>query len=275
MTMHTRHITAGGYKITVAEAGSGAPLVYLHGFVDVHAASVGWLPFHDALAHSFTVIAPAFPACADSDEDEDIETIDDVAFRWIEVLDALGLATVDLAGTCFGGWVAAELAVRHPERINRLALISASGLYVPGQPIGDLFMEIQPRNGSDYAGLRHLLFAHPEAPEALALLPNGRASLDVELSRFKAMRYCSRVGFHPPYFYNRKLRQRLARYQGPALVIAGDADHMVPIEHAYAYKDGLAGARLCVLPGCGHSPHVERMPETVAALRAFFGAVPR
>jgi pimeloyl-ACP methyl ester carboxylesterase len=50
---------------------------------------------------------------------------------------------------------------------------------------------------------------------------------------------------------------------------------MVPIAHAYAYKDGLAGARLCVLPGCGHSPHVERMPETVAALRAFFGAVPR
>jgi len=58
-------------------------------------------------------------------------------------------------------------------------------------------------------------------------------------------------------------------------VIAGDADRMVPIEHAYAYKDGLAGARLRVLPGCGHSPHVERMPETVAALRAFFGAVPR
>jgi len=51
-----------------------------------------------------------------------------------------------------------------------------------------------------------------EAPEALALPPNGRASMDVELSRFKAMRYSSRVGFHPPYFYNHKLRQRLPRY---------------------------------------------------------------
>ena len=85
------------------------------------------------------------------------------------------------------------------------------------------------------------------------------------------MRFCSRVGFSPPYFYNRKLEQRLARYKGPALVIAGESDHMVPVEHARAYQAGLKGAKLMLLPGCGHSPHIEKREETVAALRSFFG----
>jgi pimeloyl-ACP methyl ester carboxylesterase len=257
-------------KIEVAEVGNGVPLVYLHGFADVHAASTGFLPFHQELAKSFRLIAPAAPACAGSEEDESIESIDDVAFRYIELLDELGLDRVHLAGACFGGWIAAELAVRHPERIRKLALIGASGLFIPGKPIGDLFWEIQSENMTDYRGLRHLLFSREDSPAALALFPNGRGLIDVELSRYKAMRFCSRVGFSPPYFHNRKLGQRLGRYKGPALLIWGEEDHMVPVEHARAYQAGLAGAKLSMLAGCGHSPQAEKPRETADLLRSFF-----
>jgi pimeloyl-ACP methyl ester carboxylesterase len=178
---------------------------------------------------------------------------------------------VNLAGTCFGGWIAAELAVRHPERIQKLALVGASGLFIPGKPIGDLFWEIQSENMTEYRGLRRLMFARADSPQALAMFPDGRSSMDIELSRYKAMRFCSRVGFSPPYFYNRKLQQRLARYQGPALVVAGETDHMVPAEHARAYQAGLKGAKLAMLPGCGHSPQVEQPAETASALKSFFG----
>jgi pimeloyl-ACP methyl ester carboxylesterase len=258
-------------KIDIRETGNGTPLVYLHGFADIHAASLGWLPFHEELAKSFRLIAPAHPACAGSEEDESIENIDDVAFRYIEVLDQLKLERVNLAGTCFGGWIAAELAVRHPERIQRLALIGASGLYIPGKPIGDLFWEIQSENMTEYRGLRRLMFASADAPAGLALLPDGRSAIEVELSRYKAMRFCSRVGFSPPYFYNRKLQQRLTRYKGPSLLLWGESDHMVPAEHARAYQAGLDGAKLMMLPGCGHSPQVEKPRETAAALKSFFG----
>jgi len=254
----------------IRETGQGRPLLYLHGFADVHAAAVGWLPFHEELAKSWRVIAPAHPGCAGSDEDESIDNIDDVAFRYIELLDEMELDRVNLAGTCFGGWIAAELAVRHPERVSRLALIGASGLFIPGKPIGDLFWEIQSENMTDYRGLRRLMFARPDSVEALALFPDGRSSIEVELSRYKAMRFCSRVGFKPPYFYNRKLQQRLARYAGPALILWGEADHMVPVEHARAYQAGLKGAKLSMLPGCGHSPQVEKPAETAAILREFF-----
>ena len=258
-------------KIEVREIGKGMPLVYLHGFADVHAASVGWLPFHEELGKTFHVIAPAAPGCAGSEEDESIENIDDVAFRYIELLDELKLDRVNVVGTCFGGWIAVELAVRHPERINRLALIAASGLFVPGKPIGDLFWEVQSENMTEYRGLRRLMFADDNSSESKKLFPDGRSAMEVELSRYKAMRFCSRVGFSPPYFYNRKLGERLARYKGPALVIAGEADHMVPLEHARAYQAGLKGAKLMLLPGCGHSPHIEKTAETAAALKSFFG----
>lgn len=268
--MNRRAITVAGHAVEIAELGAGEPLVYLHGFADIHAASAAWLPFHEALAGSRKLIAPAAPGCAGSEEDELIETIDDAAFRAIEVLDALGLQSFDLAGTCFGGWLAAELAVRHPERVRRLALIGASGLFVPGHPIGDLFWEIQPVDGTRYGGLRKLLFAG-DSDEAKAMFPDGRAALDIEISRYKAMRYCSRVGFSPPYFYNRKLEQRLARYRGPALLLWGEQDHMVPLAHARAYERGLQGAKAVTLAGAGHSVHIEKPREAAAALVDFFG----
>jgi len=267
--MQSRKIKVAGHDVEIAEAGKGAPLLYLHGFADLHGASTGPLPFHDALAQSFRLIAPAHPCCAGSEEDEDIETIDDLAFRIIETIDALGFDRVDLVGTCVGGWIAAELAVRHPERVNRLALIGASGLFVSGAPIGDMFMEAQPREGTDFSGMRRLLFADAAGSAANMLFPDQRDAAQ-ELNRYKTMRFASRIGFNPPYFYDPKLRQRLYRYAGPTLLLWGEADRMVPRAHAEAYKAGFAKAKLRFIAAAGHSPQVEQPAKTAAALKAFF-----
>ncbi|HUZ74569.1 MAG TPA: alpha/beta hydrolase [Stellaceae bacterium] len=267
--MPTRTLTVAGHAVEIAETGNGPALVYLHGLADVHGAAPAFLPFHDTLARSFRVIAPAHPCCAGSDEDEDIETIDDLAFRYIETLDALGLSKVALAGACVGGWIAAELAVRHPERVASLVLIGASGLQLPDAPIGDIFWEAQPKNGSDYSGLRRLLFADTQAAAATTLFPDGRDNVERELARYKTMRFASRIGFNPPYFFNRLLRRRLHRYTGPALLLWGEHDRMVPRAHGEAYAAGLGKAKLHIIAGAGHSPHVERPDETAAAIRAF------
>ena len=106
--MKTRKLSVAGHAVEIAEAGNGPALLYLHGFADVHGASSSFLPFHEALAKSFRVVAPAHPCCAGSDEDDDIETMDDLAFRYAETMDALGLDKVAIAGACVGGWIAAE-----------------------------------------------------------------------------------------------------------------------------------------------------------------------
>jgi pimeloyl-ACP methyl ester carboxylesterase len=66
--MVKRELKVRSGKVAVIEAGSGAPLVYLHGFADVHGVSADFLPFHEGLAQNHRVIAPAHPACNGSDE---------------------------------------------------------------------------------------------------------------------------------------------------------------------------------------------------------------
>src|ERR687895_701098 len=61
---------------------------------------------------------------------EDIDGIEDLAFHYVELLDALGLDEVVLGGVSLGGWIAAEFAVRWPERVRRLWICNAPGLWV-------------------------------------------------------------------------------------------------------------------------------------------------
>ena len=117
------------------------------------------MPFHEKLAQHASVIAPAHPGCAQTDENKDIDIIEDVVFHYLEVLDALKLTQFDLVGSCVGGWIAAEIAARHPEKIRKLVLIGAAGLFVEGALIGDVFMNAQPEYGSSYASLREMLFS--------------------------------------------------------------------------------------------------------------------
>ena len=262
-----------GRTVEVAEAGSGRPVIYLHGIADIHGASFDWLPFHEALARRLALIAPAHPGCAGSSEDEALETVDDLVFHYLELFDALGLETLRLAGSCIGGWIAAEIAVRHPERIERLALIGPTGLFVPGAPIADVFWETHPADGVSLAALRGLLFGDPEADIARAMFPDLRGDIDQEVLRYRLFRFASRIGFNPPYLHSRRLAERLPRYRSPALVIQGASDRLVPARHGEVYADGFGAARLEVVEGAGHSAFAER-PGPVAALVGDFLAAP-
>jgi pimeloyl-ACP methyl ester carboxylesterase len=264
-----------GRKVAVAEGGRGEPLVYLHGFADVHAVAGDFQDFHLRLCEGARVVAPAHPGCAESDELADGCGIDDVVFHYLEVFDALGLERFDLVGHCVGGWIAAELAVRHPERVRRLALIGASGLFVPGAPIGDVFMHSQPERGVEIATLRRLLFADEHAAAGLRFFPSARGDIEEEMRRYQMLRFCSFVGFKPPYFYNRALIGRLYRAAMPAAVIWGAADRMVPRAHGEAYVAGLPGATdLALISGAGHCAPLEAPDATADALLDFLALAP-
>jgi pimeloyl-ACP methyl ester carboxylesterase len=268
--MSGRTLEITGRKVWLLENGSGAPLLYLHGFADVHSVKESWMPFHEQLAKSARVIAPAHPGCAQSDENKDVDVIEDVVFHYLEVLDALKLSQFDLVGHCVGGWIAAELAVRHPEKIRKLVLIGASGLFVEGALIGDIFMHAQPEFGSSYATLREMLFAGANQPNALEMFPDGKGELEDEVRRYQMLRLSSRIGFKPPYFYNRPLRNRLHRITAPTLVIWGEKDGFVPRSHGETYAKLIPNSgELKVIASAGHSVHVEK-PEETAKLVADF-----
>lgn len=263
-----RTVDVRGRKVAMIEAGEGAPLVYLHGFADVHSLADGFLPFHLRLTRHAKLIAPAHPGCAGSDEIDPC-AIDDVVFHYLELFDALLLSRFDLIGQDVGGWIAAEFAVRHPERVARLVLIGACGLFIPGEPIGDAFMHAQPQRGTDLSSLRALLFGDGESALARRSFPDGRGDLEDETRRYQMLRFGAHVGFKPPYFYHRELRERLYRASMPALVITGKSDRMVPPAHARAYADGFPAADLKLVDGAGHAVHLEQ-PERIADAVAGF-----
>ena len=267
--MSVREIQVHGHKIQVSETGSGKPLLYLHGFTDIHGAVAQWQPFHRLLAAARMLIAPAHPCCAGSQENVDLLSIEDVEFFYLEMLDALGLETVDVVGVCIGGWIAAELAVRHPERFNRLALVGACGLFVAGRPIADLFFQGQPVNGTSYGGLRHLLFAESDSAVAHEFVPDASGEVEPELTRYKAYRFTARIGFRPPYLHDRRLADRLSRFQGPALALWGGEDHLVPVSHGEAYRDGFGDGRLEIIAGAGHCVHLEKPDEAASVIAKF------
>jgi pimeloyl-ACP methyl ester carboxylesterase len=101
---------------------------------------------------------------------------------------------------------------------------------------------------------------------ALELFPDGMGEIEDELRRYQMLRFGSRIGFKPPYFYNRSLRNRLHRISSPALVLWGEKDNMVPRAHGETYARLIPNAgELKLMPGTGHSVIVEQ-PELTAQM---------
>ena len=131
--MHVAEI--GGRRTQFLRAGSGPPLIYLHTGI----GETSWLPFHQALSRHFDLVAPAHPGFALSESDHDLERIDDLIFHYLDLLDHLSLDRVNLVGASLGGWIATEMALRYPTRVNRLVLSAPAGLAVDTSHGGPLF----------------------------------------------------------------------------------------------------------------------------------------
>lgn len=269
--MALRTVDVRGRKVAVEEIGSGSPLLYLHGFADIHAVSATPLAFHERLAGNAALVAPAHPGVNGSDELSDGYAPSDVVFHYLELLDALKIEKFDLVGHSVGGWIAAELAVTIPDRINRLALIGATGLQVPGSHIADIFMHAQPDRGTDFASMRNILFADAASKPANRYFPDGRSETEEEVRRYQMLRFSSFIGFRPPYLYDRALKARLYRAAMPSIVLWGEHDNFVPRAHGEAYAAGLpgSGGRLVSISAAGHSAPMEAADATAAHVTKF------
>src|SRR5262249_38523620 len=119
-------IDVSGRPTVLHHAGQGEPFVYLHSTL---AESSMWLPFHQSFAKEFRVFAPTHPGFGKSGGFDQIECTEDLAFHYVELFDLLGLEQMILGGVSLGGWIAAEFAVRWPERVKRLWIADAPGMW--------------------------------------------------------------------------------------------------------------------------------------------------
>ncbi len=254
-----RTITVRGKAIQLSEGGDGPPVLYLHG-----AGTFWWIPAHDLLARRHHVYAPVHPGFGTSTGVEEIEDIEDLVFHYLDVMDALKLDRADVVGTSMGGWIAAELALRQPQRVNKLVLVDAAGIRLSDVPTPDLFLATVPET-------RELLFADPRGPIAMTAIPDTPPPPEKMVMMMKGREAAARILWNPHVRY-RKLKSRLDRIKTPTLVVWGAEDKLLPLAYGQAYQKGIPGARLVVIDKCGHLPHVEAPDRFANAVLDFLKA---
>jgi pimeloyl-ACP methyl ester carboxylesterase len=250
MTAPARHqITVRDTVVHLVEGGAGAPLLFLHG-----AGAAGrWLSFQEHLAKDFTVTMPSHPGHGGSPAAEWIEHISDLAYHYLDFLDARALPAVHLVGASFGGWIAAELATMASHRLRSLTLIDPVGIKVDGWIYPFLF-------AMDVPEVVATVFHQPMA--AVALAPPDQ-SVETLAQQYRQGTALARVAWNP-YLYDPLLRRRLARIAAPTLLCWGAHDRLAPLDPCgRAWAAAIPAARLEVFAASGHVPHLEE-PEAVA-----------
>jgi pimeloyl-ACP methyl ester carboxylesterase len=244
-----------GIDLEVTRLGSGPPVVLLHGFQQIEPET----RFLQALSRRAEVIAPSHPGFGRSARPKDFETIYDLANFYAAFLDALPFEKVTLVGFSFGGWLAAELAVRSCHKIARLVLVDTVGIKISDREtpdITDVFNihpdEVKRRTWHDPAN----------APDFNAM------SDEALIMRHRNWESLSRYAWHP-YMHNPRLAFWLPRIDVPAQVLWGASDRIVRPAYGQAFAGLIPGARFTVIDKAGHHPEIEQPEVFVDHLSAW------
>ena len=238
-------MTVSGIDLEVLRRGAGRPVVLLHGMQNVHPDA----PFLDRLGRHAEVIAPSHPGFGHSARPADFETMYDLVRLYLEFLESLPHEKLTLIGFSFGGWLAAELAVKCRHRLDGLVLVDAFGIKVSDRETPDILdvfnttpQEVQRRSWHDPATW---------APDLDAL------SDDELVLRARNWETLCLYGWNP-YMYNPQLKRWLSRIAVPTLVMWGASDGIVKPPYGRAYADLIPGARFELIERAGHHPEMEQ-----------------
>lgn len=229
-------LDVNGTRTVVLSIGSGPPLVFLHGTGTFTGFDVArqW-------ADVRRVLIPFHPGFGESGDGEGLDAIEDYALHYMDLFDRLGLDGFDLAGFSLGGWIAAEFALRQPQRLRRLVLVAPTGLIVAEAPAPAL-TGIRPEELPGYlahdpaAALRYF----PQGPD-----PAFEAALGREVGGLLKLKGDSPQG-------NPRLGRWLHRISMPTLLLWGAEDRLVPAGQGRAWARRLPDARLELVPATGH-----------------------
>jgi pimeloyl-ACP methyl ester carboxylesterase len=232
-----------GCDVSYLRGGSGPPLLFLHGTGGV----TRWLPWMDRLADAYDLIVPDHPGWGRSSTPEWFDNIHDLAYFYLDFIDALELDRIHLVGHSLGGWIGCEIAVRNTARLRTLTLIAPAGLRVSGAETYDIFL------ASPEAAVRTAYYDQTFADAVLAAPPSPD---DVELvlrNRFAS----ARVGWQPR-LYDPHLAKWLHRIDVPTLVAWGENDAILPVAMQAEFVRLIPGAEELRIDQCGHIPQIER-----------------
>lgn len=244
---------------------SAPPLLILHDLDYLN--GVGY-PFASALSDHWRVLSPSHPGFGGSSLPSHFDAIDDLAYVYLDLLRQIGPA--HLMGFGFGGWIAAEMAVRCTAEIMSLVLVDALGIKVSERTsadIKDMFV-------ASPTELVKLSWHDPALGESEMPLPTARWDEDTLTTLLTNRRTAALVGWNP-FMHSSKLRRRLSRINKPSLVVWGESDGIVSPSYGRAYANSIPEARLEIIQQAGHYPYLERPSEFVSVVEPFLSGASR
>lgn len=259
-TIHPTHPQPAAFL----EAGTGTPLLMLHGFMGSAAC---WLPLMNTLQSQMRCVALDLLGFGDSAKPKiRYDIAQEVAFVR-QFVQARDLGACYLLGHSFGGWVAAAYAIAYPDLVKGLILAAPAGIR------DDSFC-------GRYDHLRPILWDTPVIDwilTAIAPLANRTSQRDT-LQKIRWMRQELMAQPAARSFLMDRLRpedaidtveREIHRIQVPTLVIAGDRDDTIPLWHCETYANRIPNAKLVVLPDADHSLPRDHVPQLASQIQPF------
>ena len=232
--LHQRLTSVGSYVIHSLEFGNGGDvLLLLHG---LSGSSRWWERNVEGLAAAHRVVIPDLAGYGRTPLAGRVPGLREMADILASWLDALRIDSVDVAGHSMGGQVAIHFAVRHPDRLRRLVLVDAAGIPRP----------ITPRNVARFAFEIAPLWRWGDPSFLPVILGDAWTAGPRTLLRS--------IG----HILRDDVRPLLPAIQAPTLIVWGERDNWVPMQHALQLRRAIPGSSLAVVRGAAHMPMVDR-----------------
>jgi len=272
-------VTIDGRRVNVIELGSGPPVVFIHG---LSGSWQNWLEQLPVFARDHRVIAFDLPGFGASQMPREKITIRGYGHFVDALLDELGVSSAAVVGNSMGGFIGTELAIRFPERVERLVLVSAAGLsieYLRNERALAVLGAIENRLAA-YSGWL------ASRSDALARRPGARRMIfGIVAYRpdrlpgplvAEQVRGSGKPGFLPALdaLTDYPIRDRLGEIACPTLIVWGAEDKLVPARDADEFARLIPNSRKVVWPETGHVAMLERPEAFNALVQAFLAEEP-
>lgn len=259
---HQHRIAVAGTEVNYVDIGSGDqhPIVFVHG---LGGQWQNWLENIPRFAQERRVIVPDLPGFGASPMPPDRITIEYYGRVLADLCERLDLGPCVVVGNSMGGYIAAELAIVHPELVERLMLVSAAGVSqmdVAVRPMMAITKAIAYSTAFNAARLRPVARRPRLRHWALLLVARYPAALASDLAFEGLMSGTGRPGFVDAMraCLEYDFRDRLPGIGCPTLVVWGDKDMTIPVADADKYTDLIPGSRKLILEDTGHVSMAER-----------------
>ena len=240
-------------------SGDGPPVVFIHG---LSGRWQNWLENLPYFAQKRRCIAMDLPGFGHSEMPREKISISDYARQVDALCEQLGLGACIVVGNSMGGFVTAELEIRHPERVERACLVAAAGISITNlrRRPSSRAARILGALGAASAAQTRFMVARPRLRWLFTNFVFRHPTRIAPDLMYEQVRGAGKPGFVDALdaLTSYDFRDRLPEIEAPTLIVWGEHDMLVPVEDAHEFERLIPQSRTVILEDTGHVPMLER-----------------